>query len=457
MQFGSDNFKQPVKGSFSYNTQVSLVNADMIKGIIFLTIVFFITAVLVGIYVITNTSKDENRSDSMKNFIYKFQVFLSAYSMFLPFLIVFGWLLIGGLPNAVWIVFLILAVIQFIALKVVLKKSRDEARKEAEYDEFGRNKKKSYENLSRKERDAIDLQKTADMERVLNSTVLEKITKKGSDNPEQELETLIGLNPVKDKLKEMVARMQFEQEKMQESTKKKKDKSPDMMLKSMSGRHMIFYGNPGTGKTTVARIITGFLYKYGYIRENKCVEVDGNFLKAGSSTAMKTELIIQRSFDGVLFIDEAYSLMEGLDGSGQEAIATLIKKMEDSRDRFILIMAGYTKEMQEFLKLNSGFESRIKEYFDFPDYDAGQMRQIFEFMAKQQGFSVGEDAWNNYDIRITKERELYSFGNGRTARNILDEAIDKHAYNYVSGNLPPEDEYVIREKDISPDLKRMNF
>ena len=97
-----------------------------------------------------------------------------------------------------------------------------------------------------------------------------------------------------------------------------------------------------THNTTIARIMAGFLYKYGYIKENKCIEIDGNFLKAGTESALKTELVIRAAYGGVLFIDEAYALMESGDGSGEQVIATLIKQMEDNRDKFILIIAGYT-------------------------------------------------------------------------------------------------------------------
>lgn len=336
-------------------------------------------------------------------------------------------------------------------LKNPVREMRIAARRSAEYDEFGLSKTKGrYEYLSKAERDQIDLQKTADMERVLNTSAMKKMTKSGSLQPDKDMQELIGLQPVKDKMEEMVARMQFE--KMTNKGKKKKEKS-----NSMSGRHMVFYGSPGTGKTTVARILTGFLYEYGYIKENKCVEVDGNFLKAGGDTALKTELVIRQSYGGVLFIDEAYSLMDAADGSGQDAVAAIIKQMEDNRDRFILIMAGYTNEMKFLLEANPGFESRIKEYLDFPDYDDEEMREIFSLMAKQQGFSVQDDAFLAFDERIAKERMLKSFGNARTARNVLDETIDRHALNFVKHNIPADAKFSICMEDISRSLKRANL
>ena len=319
-------------------------------------------------------------------------------------------------------------------------------RNDVEYDEFGRSKRKGkYEYLSKKERDQIDLQKTLDMERIMSSSALKKITKPGSVAPQKDMEQLIGLQDVKTKMKEMVARMEFDK------NKKKKGEN------SMSGRHMIFYGSPGTGKTTVARILTGFLYQYGYIKQNKCIEVDGNFLKAGADTATKTELVIREAFGGVLFIDEAYALMDSGDGAGDEAIATLIKQMEDHRDKFILILAGYTNEMQRLLAQNPGFASRIKEYLDFPDYNQQEMRNIFKLMAEEQGFSVQDETWTVFDARINKERQINAFGNGRTARNILDESLDKHALNFVEGILTQDKRYVLCPQDINPDVKRTGY
>ena len=351
------------------------------------------------------------------------------------------------------IVGVIIAVGGLIAKKP-LEELRIKLRRDVEYDEFGLSKTKGrYEYLSKAEKDQIDLQKTADMERVMNTSAMKKMTKQGSKNPRADMDNLIGLLPVKNKMEEMVARMQFESMSNTNKRGKKKEKKEN----GMSGRHMVFYGAPGTGKTTVARILTGFLYQYGYIKENKCVEVDGNFLKAGADTALKTELVIRQAYDGVLFVDEAYSLMDSSDGSGREAIATLIKQMEDKRDRFILILAGYTEEMKYLLNANPGFESRIKEYLDFPDYNDEEMLQIFIMMAKQSNFIVSEEAIDPFYERISKERRLKSFGNARTARNILDETIDKHAFNYVKRIIPPNAQYVICEPDVSRNLKRNNF
>jgi stage V sporulation protein K len=370
----------------------------------------------------------------------------SADGIALPF----GMATIPGGSHIMMVGGIILSVVALIAVKP-LHEMRIFYRSKAEYDEFGRSKSKgTYERLSKKERDAIDLQTTADMERIVSSEVLKKITKEGSKNPDADMDELIGLKPVKDKMHEMVARMEFEAEDAKEKKKKKK-KTPSLEETSFSGRHMVFTGSPGTGKTTIARIMTGFLYKYGYITENKCVEVDGNFLKAGEYTEQKVKMVVQRAFGGVLFIDEAYVLMYG--AGAADAIATLIKQMEDNRGRFIVILAGYTNEMRELLESNPGFSSRIKEFLNFPDYNEKEMEEIFSFMAGKKGYTIDEDAYDIYDERIARERRLRSFGNARTARSVLDETLDRHALNYVEKKIDRSDKYVICPQDISTEIK----
>lgn len=335
-----------------------------------------------------------------------------------------------------YIIALALFVLFFI-LRKPLRSLRVNARRNVEYDEFGRSKSKgNYEHLSKAERNMIDLQKTADMERLLSTTEIKKITKQGSLNPQQDMDKLVGLIPVKNKMREMVARMEFD--------KSIKNKSIES---SMSGRHMVFYGNVGTGKTTVARILTGFLYKYKYIQKNKCIEVDGNFFNAGESSALKTELLIKQAYGGVLFIDEAYSLMEST--HGYEIIAAIIKQMEDNRDKFILILAGYTEEMKHLIDMNPGFASRIKEYLYFPDFTDDELEGIFEMMAKERNFSVDVGAYSRLRERIANEKRNGYFGNARTIRNILDDTIDKHSLNFYDGHIEKNNKFTIMDVDIS--------
>lgn len=310
---------------------------------------------------------------------------------------------------------------------------------DVEYDEFGQRTGKSRYDYSKEERRQFDMQQMANLESIIGNTALKEIKKKGSKDPENDLKKLIGLAPVKEKVEEMAARMQFE---------KRAKAKDDNGSNSMSGRHMVFYGNPGTGKTTVARIITGLLYKYKYIQENKIIEIDGNFLKAGTpgNTATKVRYIVRQAYGGVLFVDEAYALAE--DELGAQAIATLIKEMEDNRDKFILILAGYKEEMKALIQSNTGFASRIKEYLVFPDYNEQEMREIFMYMAGERGYAVADNAYAAFDTRMAKERRLMTFGNARTVRSVLEETIDAHALNFVRGKIDAGDKYKILSMDI---------
>ena len=380
----------------------------------------------------------------MKNFLntlaYYGIILLSVLAILIPGAA--AYCLISGVIPYTWMRIIIGIIgVLFLILNKPLIKWRVKFRNLVEYDEFGRAKsKQSYDRLSKKERDKIDEQKIRDMERVLNTSALMKMTKEGSKDPWKDMERLIGLKEPKDRMKEMVARMEFEKS--------------NKVNKNLSARHMIFTGAPGTGKTTVARIITGFLFKNGYIKKNKCVEVDGNFLKSGtaSDTALKTELVIRHAFDGVLFIDEAYALCETGDGSGSAAIATLVKQMEDNRDRFILILAGYTNEMKDLHRQNPGFESRIKEYIDFPNYSMEELWDIFVLMAQENNLYVDISAADKFYERMEKEQKLRSFGNARTVRNLLDEVIDKHALNVKNGQLANDEKFKICAVDISPNI-----
>lgn len=378
----------------------------------------------------------------MDSFMFALLVLLSTAD----FLLIPGGLMLAVIKyldgdTTLAVVGLVMAGVGFIMM-APLKRIKLKYKERAQTDEDGRLKGTKFSELSNAERQAIAKQRTAMLENIVSTSELNKKTKKGSENPEADMNALVGLDEVKKRMREMVARMEFD----------KNDKK--LKNSAMSGRHMVFYGSPGTGKTTVARIITGFLYKNGYIKKNQLIEVDGNFLKAGEYTAMKTEEIIRRARGSVLFIDEAYALMQSTDGSGQEAIATLIKQMEDMRSDFILIMAGYTREMQALLRMNPGFSSRIKEYLDFPDYDDESMRQIFTLMAKSDGFTVDPKAYEAFDIRVDRERNTMSFGNGRTARNILDEARNAHALNFIEKHLPESQRYVISYDDIPQTIKR---
>lgn len=319
---------------------------------------------------------------------------------------------------------------------------RQRLRDEYEYDENGVSRKKGkFSQLSKKERDEIEQAKMLDAERLLDSPTVKSITHKGSLNPNEDMKTLIGMNNVKRDMHEMVARVQYEFERQKDDKKKKK-------FTPISSMHMVFMGNPGTGKTVTARIMTGFLYQLHYIKKNKCVEVDGNFF-AGltpSDSTKKTKMLIQNAIGGVLFIDEAYALLSK--SGSQEVVATLIKEMEDRRQDLVIILAGYDEEMKRLIASNPGIESRVKKYIHFDDYSIDELQQIFLKFAGEEGFTVSAELMNEFIDRISYEKKQPNFGNARAVRNLLDKIIDRHAVNLYDGINAPEDRYRLTAADM---------
>ena len=257
-----------------------------------------------------------------------------------------------------------------------------------------------------------------------------------------ELDSLVGLHEVKKVLRDLV------------SLKELKNKSTDLKISDVN-LHMVFLGNPGTGKTTVARLVAQILYNLKYIEQNKLIEVSSKDLVAEyvGQTAPKTNAVIQRALGGVLFIDEAYSLASG-NGTGssfnEEAIATLIQGMENYRDNLVVIFAGYTKEMQAFLNANSGIVSRIGYTLNFADYTDDELLQIFEQMMNKAGFTVLPEALDEVR-KVTQEyRGTQNFGNARFIRNVYEKSIIKHSNN-VKGKKRKDIIKTITKDDISTD------
>lgn len=237
----------------------------------------------------------------------------------------------------------------------------------------------------------------------------------------KELKSLIGLESVKTEVETLSNFIKIQQTRAAKGLKT-----------SAVSYHCVFTGNPGTGKTTVARILAKIYKKLGVVSKGHLVETDRAGLVAEyvGQTAVKTNKIIDSALDGVLFIDEAYSLISKSENDyGKEAIATLLKRMEDDRDRLIVILAGYTKEMKDFIDSNPGLQSRFNRYIEFPDYTADELYQIFMRLAAQYEYTLSaeaEEGLKNYlSDRVANKDQ--NFGNGRVVRNVFEKTLERQA------------------------------
>ncbi len=253
-------------------------------------------------------------------------------------------------------------------------------------------------------------------------------------DPMEDLDALIGLTTIKHDVKELMAFVKVQ--------KMRKDSG----LKSVpTSLHLVFTGNPGTGKTTVARII-GRLYKQiGVLSKGQLIEVDRSGLVAGyvGQTAIKTQEKIQEAMGGVLFIDEAYALAGGdQDSFGQEAINTILKAMEDHRDDLIIIVAGYTEPMERFINSNPGLKSRFNKYIEFSDYTMDELMGIFDLNCRKYDYVVEEEARVQIRALLAARKflQVENFANGREVRNLFEEVITNQARRLSTVESPTEEQ-----------------
>jgi hypothetical protein len=250
-----------------------------------------------------------------------------------------------------------------------------------------------------------------------------------------ELDALVGLDRVKADVRQLINFLKVQ--KLRE----------EQGLKALpASRHLVFYGNPGTGKTTVARLVSQIYRTLGVLRRGHLVETDRAGLVAGyvGQTAMKVRDAVTKALGGVLFIDEAYTLATGgANDFGQEAVETLLKMMEDHRDELVVIVAGYTGKMQDFLGSNPGLRSRFNKHVHFDDYGVEQLVQIFKSFCRKAEFELAEGAEGElssvFGVLCASRDE--TFGNARAARNLFEATLSKQANRLVS--LPKVDREIL--------------